>query len=34
MVDSAKKKVEDEISNLSEEISALEKIENEARLLG
>lgn len=34
LVDSAKKKVEREISYLSDEISALGKTENEARLLG
>ena len=34
LVDLAKKKVEDEIAKLSDEIADLEKTESEARLLG
>ena len=34
LVDAAKKKVENEISKLSDEIADLEKIESQARLLG
>lgn len=34
LVDAAKKKVENEIAKLSDEISALEKIESQSRLLG
>ena len=34
LVDAARKKVENEISKLSDEIADLEKTENEARLLG
>ena len=34
LVDAAKKKVESEIAKLGDEISNLEKIENQARILG
>ena len=34
LVDAAKKKVENEISKLSDEIADLEKIESQARVLG